>query len=188
MFSSGPLRVILSYLKFAEIVLIYWKNDIYFVDTKESKTIEDSKNSINDELQEDIYILGPGDLISIFSLSLKDINGAYEIFNDGSISIPLIGNINIEGMSIKQANKYIQEELGKEFLNPTVTLGLKFARPINISMIGEIQSPGVYTLSSQNIQKSNVIGSTVDQIGFPKLIIHTKKILNYGKINNVCYW
>ena len=82
----------------------------------------------------------------------------------------MTGNIYVSGLSIDQANKAIEKELSKQLITPDVTMGLLKPRPINVSVIGEIESPGVYTLSSMAPQSSNVIGANEKLIGFPKLI------------------
>ncbi len=143
-----------------------FNNEILKGDKDNKETFTKSDN----ELQKDLYILGPGDFVTISSLSIESINNEYEIFNDGSISIPLVGNIYISGLSFDQANKVIEKELSKQLINPIVTLGLSIPRPINVSIIGEIESPGVYTLSSRLQQESNVTGTNEQLIGFPKLI------------------
>lgn len=96
------------------------------------------------------YQLGPGDevIIDIWGASQNTIRE--EISPDGTISIQDLGIVNLNGMTIAQANDFLKKELSKIYSdsqnNIQVTLGN--ARTISINVMGEIMVPGTYQLSS----------------------------------------
>lgn len=96
------------------------------------------------------YQLGPGDevIIDIWGASQNTIRE--EISPDGTISIQDLGIVNLNGMTIAQANDFLKKELSKIYSdsqnNIQVTLGN--ARTISINVMGEVMVPGTYQLSS----------------------------------------
>lgn len=126
-----------------------------------SKTIEAS-------IQDSEYILGSGDVLEIKILDDETLNEQNEVLNDGTMSIPIIGNMKISGLSIKQATNLIEAELGKELIRPNVRIVLRQSRPMKIAVLGEVQNPGIYTIS--NNESSAVAGRTTNLQGPPTLI------------------
>ena len=51
------------------------------------------------------YILGPGDRLFLRYFGEKDFSGEVDILNDGTISIPIIGDTNITGLTKKWLKK-----------------------------------------------------------------------------------
>ena len=54
----------------------------------------DKNNSLNtktEDIQKDIYILGPGDTISINFIGAEELSSTYQILSDGNIQLPLVG-------------------------------------------------------------------------------------------------
>jgi polysaccharide export outer membrane protein len=94
------------------------------------------------------YILGPGDLLDLKILSAPELSGSLPILSDGSVSLPLFGSVRLAGLTIQQASAWIQSLLAKELLNPDVQLSVTTPRPLQISLIGQVQRPGLYTIKS----------------------------------------
>ncbi len=93
------------------------------------------------------YALGGGDNIRIDILEVPQYSGAYLIPADGAISLPLVGRIQLQGLTIEQASQTISNAY-KEFLNyPVVTVTLVTPRPINILVAGEVNRPGSYAIA-----------------------------------------
>ena len=64
---------------------------------KEKETID------NENLQRSDYLLGPGDKLRlILQDKLEEFNGIYKVLNDGSIILPIVGQVYIEYLSIQQ--------------------------------------------------------------------------------------
>ncbi len=102
------------------------------------------------------YRLGPGDevIIDIWGASQNTIR--QQISPDGTINIQKIGPVNLNGLTIAEANDYLKKTLNKIYngLNnandPTsdIRLTLGSIRTIQINVMGEVVQPGTYSLSS----------------------------------------
>ena len=71
-----------------------------------------------------------------------------KVLNDGTGSIPYIGNKNI-AMTLNECNQYLKDLLSKELLQPEAQIEIIEARPIRVSIIGEVNKPGIYTLTTK---------------------------------------
>ena len=125
-----------------------------------------SKNK-NDDLQKDIYILGPGDELNIEILSTDIDKQVYKVLNDGSISVFMAGNFYATGKTIPQLKKEIVYKLKENILQPEVSISLVRPRPISVYVLGEVNNPGLYTLPF------NLAGSG-DMAGIPTLVSAVK--------------
>jgi protein involved in polysaccharide export with SLBB domain len=99
------------------------------------------------------YQLGPDDELIIDVYGSSESTLKLKISTEGSIRIPLIGPISVAGLTIEQSKKRIVNQLstiysgiakGETFVN--VTLGN--IRSIKVTILGEVNTPGTYTLSS----------------------------------------
>ena len=143
------------------------------------------ENQIN--LNNDVYLLGPGDIINIDVLDLKDETIEHKIQVDGSVYIPFIGRVFLSNLTIDEAIKKISLMLSNEILNPEVTINLKNARPVKVSLIGEIERPGIYSLT--NTETSKIIGAPdIKSNGLPTVVDAIQKaggITKYANLNEV---
>ena len=103
----------------------------------------------------DNYKIGPGDEIIIDIWGANQNTIRQNISPDGYINIENLGLVYLSGMTIKNAESYLRNELNKIYSgiigdNPTseikVTLGQ--IRTIQINVMGEVVAPGTYALSS----------------------------------------
>ncbi|MDJ0515715.1 MAG: SLBB domain-containing protein [Trichodesmium sp. MO_231.B1] len=96
------------------------------------------------------YTLGPGDRVQIDIFNVPEYsgkNGQHQIQIDGTLNLPLIGNVSVEGITLDKAKELIQEKYGEYLQIPIVNLNLLAARPLKIAIAGEVQHPGSYTIS-----------------------------------------
>jgi polysaccharide biosynthesis/export protein len=92
--------------------------------------------------------IGSGDLLTI------GVNGAPEYQRDvrvdarGKVSLPMIGQIKIEGLSPSEAEGAIAQKLqeGGFFNHPQVSVFVKEYAAEGVSILGEVQKPGIYPL------------------------------------------
>ncbi len=109
-------------------------------------------SSDEENLKSDEYILGPGDLLEIRFVNNEELNIMSRIFNNGTVQLPLIGSVNINEMTFDEARKTIEDKLSVELSFPLIQLNLIQSRPVNVSLLGEVNNPGFYTLSRTNIE------------------------------------
>ena len=94
------------------------------------------------------YRLGPGDEVNI------DISGASQesitetISPDGYVTVEDIGIIQLGGLSVNQAKAKLRSVLGPRYQGSHIELTVGQTRTITISVIGEVKTPGTYTMSA----------------------------------------
>ncbi len=89
------------------------------------------------------YPLGSGDVVKVTVFGHDDLSGKFFINEVGVISLPLIGNLRLGGMTPRQAESTIVNALKPDYLvNPRVSVQVLNYRPFYI--IGEVNAPGSY--------------------------------------------
>lgn len=132
--------------------------------------------SQNSFVSNDAYTLGPGDQLQLTILDpgAKDLGGVFEILNDGSASLALVGNVVMEGLTVNQATLWLQTLYGRYLLRPELNLRVVRARPIQISVVGEVESPGLYSLTTSEVsQTEGGPASTIS--GLPTVVTAIQK-------------
>jgi protein involved in polysaccharide export with SLBB domain len=99
------------------------------------------------------YVLGPGDEIIVLLTGLNESSVRSKISPEGNLQIPYAGIVYLNGFTIEQATNLIKSKMTKVY--PALSSGqtklainLGNTRSIKITIIGEVKTPGSYTLSS----------------------------------------
>lgn len=134
------------------------------------------------------YILGPDDQLAIRVLDLEEFaEGAsgkdrvYRIDLRGMVNLPLIGRMKVSGQTVEQFEVAVADRL-KEFLkNPSVTVMVAEYKSQPVSVIGQVQTPGVHQLQGHKslLEVISVVGGLKPEAGHQIKI--TRKI-EYGDI------
>ncbi len=100
--------------------------------------------------QADLYRLGPGDGLSLSFLdpSASMVSGAVTILADGTATLALLGSVQLTGLTIGQARVWLRDLYSEYLLRPDLTLSLITPRPVKVSVLGEVEKPGLYSLTS----------------------------------------
>lgn len=93
------------------------------------------------------YILGPGDTLNIELLDLPEFSGNFEIGPDGTLYLPRLRALFVEGLTVEELRNYLTEQYSAYVISPEVYVRLKRYRPIRIYVSGEVRRPGYYSLS-----------------------------------------
>ena len=103
------------------------------------------------------YRLGPGDQIVIEVWGASEANITQKVTPDGYISIPDVGPINVNGLTVQAASNKIRSKLSQIYsgmassnvnLSTNVKVSLGQIRTIQVNIMGEVSRPGTYALSS----------------------------------------
>ncbi len=94
------------------------------------------------------YMLGPGDavFIDIYGASQKTIEAT--ISPEGTVTIADFGPVSIGGMTVEKANRKLSTTLGERYSSSTIKLTVGQTRTILVNVMGEVRTPGTYTLSA----------------------------------------
>ena len=89
------------------------------------------------------YRLESGDQLKIFILNEPDLSAEYPIDGSGIVSLPLIGDVKAQGMTLREFDRHVTTKLADGYLrSPDVTVELLNYPPIYI--LGEVGQPGQY--------------------------------------------
>lgn len=100
------------------------------------------------------YKLGPGDEVIIEIWGTNQATIRRTISAEGTINIQDIGLVNLNGMTVKEADAYMRKMLGRiysvdgEDAASEIKLTLGNIRTIQVNMMGEVAVPGTYYVSS----------------------------------------
>ena len=94
--------------------------------------------------------LGPGDSVNIQVYGQPDLSTTVYVGDDGTVSVPLAGNVQVTGLSPAQASSRIEAALksGKFLVDPHVTLTVTQTRSQRVSVLGQVGTPGRYAVES----------------------------------------
>ena len=121
-----------------------------------------------------IVVSGPDKLVCApYNLTLNEISStggsmssnpeqatlSYLVDSNGDIDFPILGKIHVEGMTRNDLVKYLTEEIGKDVKEPIVYVSF---RNYKITVLGEVRSPGTYTIDSEKINILQALGRAGD--------------------------
>jgi polysaccharide biosynthesis/export protein len=106
-------------------------------------------------LPETEYTLGAGDQISINVFQVEELSGEYTVQVDGTVSLPLVGSVKVEGLTLGQLNNILSQSYAVYLKRPVVTASLRAARPLKVAISGEVNRPGSYTLRLGSVDSQN---------------------------------
>jgi polysaccharide biosynthesis/export protein len=96
------------------------------------------------------YRVGPQDLIEIVVYGLPELARTVRVNAKGQISLPLIGQVDVTGLTAQALERTIAERLSEKFLqNPQVTVFIKEFTTLRFTVEGAVNRPGVYPLVGQ---------------------------------------
>lgn len=97
------------------------------------------------------YPIGPGDLIEISVPGMEELKSqAVRVSGDGNISLPLVGKMQISGLSEEELKAKLRERLEKFMYNPYIGIFVKERRNQQVAVLGSVGRPGVYTLKGES--------------------------------------
>lgn len=91
------------------------------------------------------YVLGPGDLVTITVFEVNELNTEARVSSRGLITMPLLGQVHVQGLSALEAEKKIEQDLTKDYMHEAhVTLFVKERISQQITIVGAVKNPGTY--------------------------------------------
>ena len=90
------------------------------------------------------YVVGEGDILRINVWKETEISQSVAVRPDGKISLPLVDEIRVAGLTPRQIQELITEKLKKVLTNPQVTVTVTEVRSKMVYITGEVGKPGAY--------------------------------------------
>jgi polysaccharide export outer membrane protein len=137
-------------------------------------------------------LIGPGDLIEVSVYGASDYIKDVRVRSTGEITLPMAGTLKVGGLTPAQAEALIAKRLvdGDFFNNPRVSVIEKETVTQGVSVLGEVQKPGVYPLPGPRklFDAISAAGGTTPRAGNTVSIMHRSDsqkseivTLSYGK-------
>lgn len=94
------------------------------------------------------YKIGPRDLLEIKVFELPELdNVTVRVSEDGSITLPLVQNIKVEGLTKDEVERKLAGLLEEKYLrNPQVSIFIKEYQSKHVALIGAVERPGMYQI------------------------------------------
>lgn len=98
-------------------------------------------------IETDSYILGPNDVLSVeINANNNFVLRAIPVNSQGDIVIPILGTIEVSGLTIQQAEEALQNQSNQVFKSSDVEITLDRAKNITFFVSGDVDNPGKHTL------------------------------------------
>ena len=94
------------------------------------------------------YIIGPDDVLGIVFWREKELSADVVVRPDGIITLPLLEDIKVTGMTPAELKQKITAEAGKLVTNPSVTVIVKQINSRKVFITGHVARPGSYPLTA----------------------------------------
>jgi polysaccharide export outer membrane protein len=114
------------------------------------------------------YRIGPGDLLEISVFEVAELSQTVRVSEDGSITLPLIGRVIVEGLTQEGVVQKLTELLQAKYVkNPQVTIFIKEYKNQQVSVLGAVTTPGNYELVGRRnlLQIISMAGGLSDTAG-----------------------
>jgi len=93
------------------------------------------------------YRIGPGDLLELKVFEVKELDQTVRVSEDGSMTLPLLGRVMVEGLTQEGVVQKLTELLQAKYVkNPQVTIFIKEYKNQQVAVIGAVEKAGSYEL------------------------------------------
>ena len=131
---------------------------VYFQNMLKEKTQVFGRNLFNNELltfepamnipAPADYVLGAGDQVIIDVWGASQMTFDNVISPEGFIVVEGVGRIKLAGLTLAEADKYVNGVLGEHYNGSSIGLSIGETRNVKVEIVGEVMAPGSYTMSA----------------------------------------
>ena len=124
-----------------------------FIDRSESSAAAAARGIASRDSPLDVplgpdYVVGSGDTLAINLWGGVNQSLTRTIGRDGQIFLPEAGSIAIAGLTLGHAQSLIEGALKQQYRNAQVAVTVSRLRSVRVYIVGDVQSPGGYDISS----------------------------------------
>ena len=103
------------------------------------------------------YIMTPGDQLQIYVLGHQDISStransdsSYTVRPDGKLNFPLVGEIDVNGLTVFEFTNLLTKELSEYIINPKITVNVAKLGTTRVFVLGEVKNQGMHELTKSH--------------------------------------
>jgi polysaccharide export outer membrane protein len=137
------------------------------------------------------YVIGLGDVLDVFVWRNDQLSRTVVVRPDGRISLPLIQDVQAQGLTVVQLKEEITRRFNEHINHPKITIVVSQINSYRVSVLGRVQRPGVYPITGDTtlVEAISAAGGFTEWANKRKITVIThqgeeeKKItVNYKKI------
>ena len=114
------------------------------------------------------YRIGPKDVLEIRVFEIPELNQERRVSDSGAIDLPLLGQVNVSGMTATQIKSRLESLLTSKYVNRAdVSVAVKEYANNPVSIVGAVQKPGPLNVSGNwsLLQAISAAGGLTQQAG-----------------------
>lgn len=121
------------------------------------------------------YVLAPGDLLRVLVYQQPDLSMEIRVQDNGQLSFPLIGPLDMKGLTVFAAERRIESGLkqGQFLRNPQVSITVTQVRGNLVSVLGHVQRPGRFPIEKPGLRLTELLAQAggITAIGSDGLVL-----------------
>ena len=122
------------------------------------------------------YVIGPEDVLQVTVWKNDTLSRVVPVRPDGKISLPLLHDVQAAGLTSMQLRDKISRSLAEFMPNPEVSVIVTDVRSFRVSIMGEVQRPGVLLLrSSTTVLEAIAMAGGFRDFASPSKIVVVRK-------------
>lgn len=95
------------------------------------------------------YTIGAGDVLEIMVWKNEELTKILPVRPDGKISLPLVGEIMVEGKMVKELSDQLQETYSRYVTDPIIYISVQQVNSMNVYIIGRVNAAGVRPITAK---------------------------------------
>ena len=93
------------------------------------------------------YVIGVGDALNVLVWDQEKMSARVRVRSDGRVSLPFLDDVNVAGMTPVALARSLEDRLKQFIVTPQVTVVVEEAKPLSVSVLGQVQQPGLFDLA-----------------------------------------
>ena len=134
------------------------------------------------------YVLKPSDVVRVEVFQEDDLDKDVRVEGNGTVSLALIGEVKIAGMTVAEAQTLVTELYNRDYLvDPQVSLLVVSFSPKVVHILGSVNNPGVVNIPpDRDLTLTEAIAGVrgVSRLGNPKSIV-IKRVDSDGRASQM---
>ena len=123
-------------------------------------------------------VLGPGDVIEVRVFNEKELSGMHQVSAEGTIRLPLVGNLMVSGLSPEEVTERIESAYNARFLKDAqINVYVKEFNSRKVYVLGQVKKPGPFRYE----ERMTVIAAIAQAGGTTRLADANRTIITREK-------